>query len=397
MKDCDRQQRSNAFAHTHLMLLLVVLMAALRVGAQTSTTGDIAGVVTDPTAAVVPGAPITLKNVDTGSSTSTTTNAQGSYNFSLLQPGNYSVSANAAGFQKVIKTVTVILGTSTTVNLQLSVSSQNEVLDVTDQASAVQTEDANLETNFNAQQIAVLPNPGNDLSAVALTAPGVVMNTTGGSVFGGGNYEFFGLPSNSNVFTYDGANDNDPYFNINNSGATNLTLGLNDVQETSVVTNGYSGQFGGLAGANINYISKSGTNAFHGNAEYWWNGRALNSNNYFRNQANGIAGSQVDPRPFVNANQYATSYGGPIRKDKSFFFVDYEGIRLVIPSLFSVNVPTQRFENAVIANLNSVSPASVPFYNQLFGIWNAAPGAARAQNTLTGGGCSNVTKIGRAS
>jgi hypothetical protein len=375
------------------MLLLVVLMAAIRVGAQTSTTGDIAGLVTDPAAAVVSGAPITLKNVDTGSLTSTTTNGQGLYNFSFLQPGKYSVSANAAGFQKVIKTVTVILGTSTTVNLQLSLSSRNESVEVTDEVTGVETEDANLQTNFNAQQIAVLPNPGNDLSAVALTAPGVVMNTTGGSVFGGGNYEFFGLPSNSNVFTYDGANGNDPYFNINNSGATNLTLGLNDVQETSVVTNGYSGQFGGLAGANINYVSKSGTNSFHGNAEYWWNGRALNSNNYFRNQANAVAGSDVAPRPFVNANQYATSFGGPIKKDKSFFFVDYEGIRLVIPSLFSVNLPTQQFESAVVANLNSVSPASVPFYNQLFGVWNATPGAARSQNTLAGGGCSNVTSL----
>ena len=288
MRDGDRQQRSNTFAQTHLLLLLIVLIATLRVGAQTSTTGDIAGVVTDPTAAVVSGAPMTLKNVDTGSSTSTTTNAQGSYNFSLLQPGNYSVSANVAGFQRVLKTVTVTLGTNITVNLQLSLSSQVESVDVTDQVTGVQTEDANLQTNFNAVQIALLPNPGNDLSAVALTAPGVVMNTTGGSVFGGGNYEFFGLPSNSNVFTYDGANDNDPYFNINNSGATNLTLGLNDVQETSVVTNGYSGQFGGLAGANINYVSKSGTNSYHGNAEYWWNGRALNSNNYFRNQANAI-------------------------------------------------------------------------------------------------------------
>ncbi len=393
MKDCDQQQRSKTFAQTHLMLLLVVLMAALRVGAQTSTTGDIAGVVTDPTAAVVSGAPMTLKNVDTGSSTSTTTNAQGSYNFSLLQPGNYSVSANVAGFQRVLKTVTVTLGTNITVNLQLSLSSQVESVDVTDQVTGVQTEDANLQTNFNAVQIALLPNPGNDLSAVALTAPGVVMNTTGGSVFGGGNYEFFGLPSNSNVFTYDGANDNDPYFNINNSGATNLTLGLNDVQETSVVTNGYSGQFGGLAGANINYVSKSGTNSYHGNAEYWWNGRALNSNNYFRNQANAIAGSDVAPRPFVNANQYATSFGGPIKKDKSFFFVDYEGIRLVIPSLVSVNLPTQQFENAVVANLSNVSPASVPFYNQLFGVWNATPGAARSQNTLAGGGCSDVTSL----
>ena len=393
MKDGDRQLRSNTFAQTHLLLLLVVLMAVLRVGAQTSTTGDIAGVVTDPTAAVVPGAPITLKNVDTGSSTSTTTDAQGSFNFSLLRPGKYSVSANAAGFQKIVTTVTVTLGTSTTVNLQLSLSSQNQSVDVTDQVTGVQTEDANLQTNFSAQQIALLPNPGNDLSAVALTAPGVVMNTTGGSVFGGGNYEFFGLPSTSNVFTYDGANDNDPYFNINNTGATNLSLGLNDVQETSVVTNGYSGQFGGLAGANINYVSKSGANAYHGNAEYWWNGRALNSNNYFRNQANSIAGSDVAPRPFVNANQYAASFGGPIKRDKSFFFVDYEGIRLVIPSLFSVNLPTQQFENAVVANLNSVSPASVPFYNQLFGVWNATPGAANAQNTLAGGGCSNVTSL----
>jgi hypothetical protein len=394
MKGDGPQTWTVVFLFAPIALLVVFMITAVAsLFGQTATTGDIAGVVTDPTAAVVTGVPITLKNVDTGSSTSTTTNAQGSYNFSLLQPGKYSVSANVAGFQKILKTVTVTLGTSTTVNLQLSLSSQAESVNVTDEVAGVQTEDANLQTNFNAQQIAVLPNPGNDLSAVALTAPGVVMNTTGGSVFGGGNYEFFGLPSNSNVFTYDGANDNDPYFNINNSGATNLTLGLNDVQETSVVTNGYSGQFGGLAGANINYVSKSGTNSYHGNAEYWWNGRALNSNNYFRNQANAIAGSDVAPRPFVNANQYATSFGGPIKKDKSFFFVDYEGIRLVIPSLFSVNLPTQQFQNAVIANLDNVSPASVPFYNQLFGIWNGTPGAAQAQNTLAGGGCSNVTSL----
>src|SRR5260370_5056767 len=394
MKDGGQQRwaTNNLRTPTVLMFVLVVVAVPCLRG-QISTTGGIAGVVTDPTTAVVSGVSVTLTNVDSGSSSSTTTNSQGSYNFPLLQPGNYSVSARAAGFQTIVMTVTVALGSSVTANLQLSISSHNETVEVTEEVTGVQTEDANLETNFNAQQISVLPNPGNDLSAVALTAPGVVMNTTGGSVFGGGNYEFFGLPSNSNVFTYDGANDNDPYFNINNSGATNLTLGLNDVQETSVVTNGYSGQYGGLAGANINYVSKSGTNVYHGNAEYWWNGRALNSNNYFRNQANGIAGSQVDPRPFVNANQYATSFGGPIRKDKSFFFFDYEGIRLVIPSLFSVNVPTQPFQNAFIPNLNSITPASVPFYNQLFGIWNAPPEAAGPQNILPGGCCSTLPTL----
>jgi hypothetical protein len=392
----DEDQNNWTPGRLRVLMALMFVLAAMAVAslhAQTSTTGDIAGVVTDQTSAVVPGASVTLKNLDNGSSTSTITSSEGSYNFAFLQPGNYSITASGSGFRKIVKDVTVALGSSIAANLQLTISSQGQTVEVTDTVTGVQTEDANLETNFNAQQIAVLPNPGNDLSAVALTAPGVVMNTTGGSVFGGGNYEFFGLPSNSNVFTYDGANDNDPYFNVNNSGATNLTLGLNDVQETSVVTNGYSGQFGGLAGANINYVSKSGTNAFHGNAEYWWNGRALNSNNYFRNQANAVAGSQIDPRPFVNANQYATSFGGPIRKDKSFFFVDYEGIRLVIPSLFSVNLPTQSFENAVIANLNTVNPSSVPFYNQLFGIWNATPGAANAQNTLAGGGCSNVATL----
>src|SRR5260370_15075063 len=135
MKDADQQQRSNTLAQTHVLLLLVVLMAAVSVGAQTSTTADIAGVVTDPTAAVVYGAPISLKNVDIGSSTSTITNAQGSYNFSLLQPGNYSVSGNVAGFQKVLKTVTVTIGTSITVNLQLSLSSQVESVDVNDEVT----------------------------------------------------------------------------------------------------------------------------------------------------------------------------------------------------------------------------------------------------------------------
>jgi len=393
MKDGDHAKWSANGLRATALVFAVAVMSVASLRAQTATTGDIAGVVTDPTAAVVSGVSVTLKNVDTGSSTSTTTNSQGSYNFPLVQPGRYSVSVTAQGFQPITRNVTVALGSSVTANLQLSISSQSQTIEVTGEGTGIQTEDANLETNINAQQLAVLPNPGNDLSAVALTAPGVVMNTTGGSTFGGGNYEFFGLPSNSNVFTYDGANDNDPYFNINNSGATNLTLGLNDVQETSIVTNGYSGQFGGLAGANINYVSKSGSNAFHGNAEYWWNGRALNSNNYFRDQANAAKGSQVDPRPFVNANQYAASIGGPIRKNKSFFFVDYEGIRLLIPSLFPVNLPTQGFENAVIANLNAVSPASVPFYNQLFGIWNATPGAAGAQNTLKNGGCSNVTSL----
>lgn len=381
-------------------LVLFVVVAVSQVWAQTATTGDIGGVITDPTGAVIANVTVIAKNLDTGSSQSTNTNAEGLYKFSLLPPGNYSISVTATGFQSITKKVVVSLGSGVAANVQLTVSSSQETVEVTSTTTTVETENADLNVNFDSRQVALLPNPGNDLSAVALSSPGVVMNTTGGSTFGGGNYEFYGLPSNSNVFTYDGANDNDPFFNVNNSGATNLTLGLNDVQETAVVTNGYSGQYGGLAGANINFLSKSGTNAYHGNAVYWWNGRALNANNYFLNQQTPAA-----PRPFVNANQYAASFGGPIKKDKAFFFVDYEGIRLFIPSIFSVNVPTQQFESAVINNLTANGlTASVPFYQTMFNIFNNAPGSAGAANGLPSGadgngvhnanGCSNVTPTG---
>ncbi|HEY1494509.1 MAG TPA: hypothetical protein VGF49_08190, partial [Candidatus Solibacter sp.] len=115
-------------------------------------------------------------------------------------------------------------------------------------------------------------------------------------------------------------NNQDPYLNLNNSGATNLTLGRNDIQEATVVTNAYSGQYGQQAGAQISYVTKSGTNKFHGNTEYWWTGRALDANDYFNN-LNGT------PRPFANNNEWAVSLGGPIKKDKLFFYANFEAFR----------------------------------------------------------------------
>jgi hypothetical protein len=355
--------------------------------AQTTTTGDISGVISDPTGAVVPNASVSLKSLDTGGSQTAKSNAAGAYHFSLLRPGDYSVTVTASGFQSVTRKVSVALGGDTPASIQLALSSSTETVEVVGQTTSVETEDANLNTNFDSRQVALLPNSGNDLSAVAYTSPGAVMNTAGGATFGGGNFEIYGLPATSNLFTLDGANDNDPYFNVNNTGATNLTLGLNDVQESTVVANGYSGSYGGLAGANINYVSKSGTNSFHGNAEYWWNGSVLNANNYFRDQT-----TPVTPRPFVNANQWATSIGGPIKKDKAFFFFDYEGLQLAIPSPATINLPTAAFENAVIGNLNSIGlAASVPFYQHMFSLWNAVPQTANVP--ITGGGCSNVTTL----
>src|SRR5579872_5859530 len=378
-----------------MLVVIIALFACLtwsQLWAQTTTTGELSGSVTDPTGAVVPNADVTLKSLDTGSVTNGKTTGEGLYKFAYLHPGNYSVKVDAQGFQSTEKQVVVALGASASSNFKLALATGTTTVEVNGATAAVETEDANLTANFNSKQMEMLPNPGNDLSAVALTAPGVVMNTAGGSMFGGGNFEVNGLPATSNLFTLDGSNDNDPYFNVNNTGATNLSLGLNDIQESTVVSSGYSGSYGGLAGANVNYVSKSGTNAFHGNVEYWWNGDILNANNYFRNQQNALAGSQVSPRPFVNANQYAGSIGGPIKKDKSFFFFDVEGLRLVIPSPFTFSVPTPAFQSAVLGNLNTLGlGASVPLYQTMFGLYNHVNQAGGKQ--LAGGGCSDVTTV----
>ena len=388
----QQEDRCMRFRTLAMFLAIFALVGALQMWAQTITTGELAGTVTDPSGAVVANSPVQIKSLDEGSVTNQKTSSNGYYHFAYLKPGNYSVTVSAPGFQASEKKVVVALGASSSLNFQLALGSSTTTVEVTTGAQAIETEDANLTANFNSRQLDLLPNPGNDLSAVALTAPGAVMNTAGGAMFGGGNFEVNGLPATSNLFTLDGSNDNDPYFNVNNSGATNLTLGLNDVSESTVVSNGYSGSYGGLAGANINYVTKSGTNSFHGNAIYWWNGDILNANNYFRNQSNALAGSDVSPRPFVNDNQYAGSFGGPIKKDKAFFFFDVEGLRLVIPSPATINVPTPAFQSAVLGNLSALGlGASVPLYQTMFGLYNNVSQAGGKQ--LTGGGCSDVTTL----
>src|SRR6185369_4141086 len=215
---------------------------------------------------------------------------------------------------------------------------------------------------------------------IVQTAPGAVMNTQAGD----GNSAIFGLPATSNLYTLDGMNENDPFLNLNNSGATNLLLGQNDVQEASVVSNGYSAQYGGLGGANVNYVTKSGTNKFHGNAQYFWNGSALNANNVF-NDAAGV------DKPFDNANQWAASFGGPVRKDKSFFFINTEGLRVVLPTSLAVNVPSPLFQQTTLANLQATNTTAVPFYQQMFNLYNNANGAAGAAPINGSLDCGNFT------
>src|SRR5581483_9426647 len=229
------------------LLSLVVRTESVR--AQSLVSGDVTGTVSDPQGRVVPNATVTLTNTGTQQSQNTTTNAEGVYRFSLLPPGQYSVKVEAQGFQNFERPVTVAVGQASSMNIQLAVGASSTTIEVAAEAGVVQTENGNISTTFTPEQVQLVPNPGNDLSYIVQTAPGAVMNTQAGY----GNSSTFGLPATSNLFTVNGMNENDPFLNLNNSGATNLLLGQNDVQEATIVNNGYSVQYGGLAGANVNY------------------------------------------------------------------------------------------------------------------------------------------------
>ncbi|HWH59857.1 MAG TPA: carboxypeptidase regulatory-like domain-containing protein [Terriglobales bacterium] len=372
-----------------LILLLAGVLSIPAVG-QSLVSGDIAGTITDPSGAVVPNATVTLKNNGTGQTQTSTTNSSGAYRFSLLPPAQYTVSATASGFQNVEKPVTVAVGQATQLNLQLAVGGSSQTVEVTAEGAIVQTENGNISTTFTPEQVELVPNPGNDLSYIVQAAPGAVMNTQAGY----GNSAMFGLPATSNLFTVNGMNENDPFLNLNNSGATNLLLGQNDVQEVSVVNNGYSAQYGGLAGANVNYVTKSGTNNWHGSVNYFWNGRAMNANSWFDKQAQ-ISSGLPNRAPFDNANQWSASVGGPIIKNKTFFFVDYEGLRVLLPTSTLVQIPSPQYQAATLANIGATAPGQLPFYQNMFNLWTSAPGAANA-GPIPGGsdGCDGTISLG---
>jgi hypothetical protein len=375
--------RSGPTYCTFAVLLAVALLAG-DVHSQTTTSGALAGVVIDQTNAVVPDVAVEVKDLAKGTTQSAKTDSEGVYQFSFLRPSRYTLKVMHPGFQEERRSVTIQVGPPATVNVTLQVARTSSEITVTDDAPIIQAETADVSVTMNQEQVSEVPNPGNDLTYIAQTAPGAVMNTDNGSAGYLSKFSILGMPGFSYALTVDGISITNNYINSVRGGPLGLTLGANQTEEATVVTSTYSGQFGGAAGGNINYVTKSGGNAFHGNAQYYWNGTALNANDWF-NQAEG------NPRPPSIANQWAGSLGGPIRKDKLFFFFDTEGLRLVIPQLSYTLIPAPEFEAATIANIDSEldsngqlrfgpGSATEQFYRKIFDLYNNTSGANTAAN-----------------
>jgi carboxypeptidase family protein len=327
-------------------LLLAVSLAPMRLAAQDQnpTTGGITGVVVDPNNAIIVHARVILRNNARGTTEQANTNTSGAYQFVLLEPGAYTITVEASGYQVANRQVTVTVGEPILVNFQLAIQVRGVAAPKPKPTTLLQAESGNRSTTLTPQQISELPNPGNDITYLAQIAPGVLMNTESGT----GHFSSTGTSTASSSFAINGMNDNEPFLNVNNSGATKLLLGSNEIQEVTVTTENFSGNSGDFGGASVNYVTKSGEGGLHGNVNYLWNGRKLNANSWLNNQA-GTA------RPFDNVNQWSAGLGGALKRNKLFFYFNNEGLHVMVPTSQQVIVPSPQFEGSVVQNLMSTN------------------------------------------
>ena len=338
--------------------------------AQTLTSATIVGTVSDSSGALIEGASVRITQTDTDAVRTAETGSAGEYRFPFLKPGDYTITAERSGLAIASTRVRLLVGQEQAVNLTLGLQTVQQVVDVTTTSTLLQTENGNQTTSYSQQYVENTPVNGGDITNVAFTTPGLRINVGGGNT----NFNVNGLPFSSVLFTMNGADIVEPYNLNNKSGSSNNTLGANDVAEAAVVINAYSAQYGREAGAQVNYISKSGTNRFHGNLVENYNGEFLNANDYF-NKLNNT------PRARAVANQYAASIGGPILRDKLNFFANTEGLRYALPSNGVVSLPSPALQQYILAR---VPASSLPIYQSLFSLYNASLGISRAVPVSTG-------------
>src|SRR5580693_8369224 len=409
--------------HLALFVLTMACLLPVEALAQGETTSAIVGEITDTTNAVVSGATVTVTNHETGLKRSARTDDAGRFNFPQLKPGTYVVKVEAPGFEpRQNGNVVSGLGQKQTVDFTLKVARSNEVVEVSSEPALINPENANTSTTLNTSALEDLPNPGGDLTYPLQFSPGALINTAGsgndfvGGTNGYGNVEFNGLPALANGYIVDGLETNDPLTNLNSGLSTNLVLGLNSISEVTVNTLSYSVDQGRYGAAQVNYVTKSGTNQFHGNLYELWNGSLLNAADYFTNATPG------NHKPRSTVNQFGGSVGGPIAHDKLFFFFDSEWIRIALPIVTTTTVPTPAFQNYLLQQLplggtDSItgkvylpSPPSVPFYQKMFSLYgntNGTPltvlgcpfdvGGLAPAIANDGNGCANRQSISHSS
>jgi hypothetical protein len=322
-----------------LFFLLVVAALSITTApllmAQTGSTGALTGTVTDPSGAVISGATVTATNVGTGQERSVTTSANGAYKFGLLSPGNYSVKFSASGFKTAeVPSIKVNVTETAVVNHSLEVGAQTQQVTVEATAVTIQTQNAANGGLVSGAEVTALPLVSRNYTQIVSLSPGVVANVTSASAVGNGTMDVAanGARQNQNNYSMDGSSV------VNYLSGTGAQTGSfpgiaipnpDTIQEFKVQTSQYDASAGRNPGANVDVVTKTGTNEFHGDAWEFNRNNMFNANDYFYKYSELNVLHKPNKPQTLKQNTFGFTLGGPIKKDKLFFFGSYQGFRQI--------------------------------------------------------------------
>src|SRR5213083_356722 len=336
------------FRYLPVLLITVIFLCAHLASAQVSTA-TIAGVAQDASGAVIPGVTVTAKNVETGATRTATSDEGGRYTIPELTLGDYEVEAQLPGFQTEVRSgITLTVGRSAVVNFALKVGQVSDKVTITAEAPLVESTTATMSSLVDERTIRDLPLNGRSWDQLALLQPGVVTVGAGqGSPafdYGtGARFNVNGSRAYANSFLLDGTDIND-HANGTPGGSAGTNLGVDGVQEFKINTLVSPAEFGRSSGGTISAVTRSGTNDFHGAGFEFLRNNAMDSLGYFDQVNLGGTGSVAPYR----RNQFGGALGGPIKKDRTFFFGTYEGLRQGSGTNIGPEVPTAQTKLGII-------------------------------------------------
>jgi hypothetical protein len=320
------------FMRTQLAFLAVLLCAAMVVRAQLPTA-QVTGLITDSSGAAVPGATITITNVNTGVSASTTSNESGNYLFPVLNPGRYTITVQKPGFDQITRTgIELVVSQVARFDFTLQVGTTRQTIVVSAATPPLETATASLGQVIDTKPIEDLPLNGRNFLQLAKLAAGVSNPKPGDRTAAGGSFVANGVRSQLNNFMLDGVDNNEKIVDQQSSSPVVIQPSVDALQEFKVETNNFSAEYGYSAGAVVNATIKSGTNQFHGDAFEFLRNDVLDARNFF------LTPSQK--KPPLQQNQFGGTLGGPIMRNKLFFFGSFERTRTNNGNTQVLTVPT---------------------------------------------------------
>ncbi len=376
---CFKRLSSYVLVVSCVALVFCSLMLSPSLFSQTAATGALTGTLRDSSGAVVPNATVTVTSIATAQVRTTTTSGDGTYKVGLLPPGNYSLKFEAAGFNSVeVPSVTVVVTETAVLDETVQVGAQTQQVEVRAEAEAVQTASSAVGNVVNSQTMTAMPLTSRNYTNLLGLAAGANASVFNAANLGRGSQDIAvnGATVAQNNYSMDGASIVNFTTNGNTAdGGSNPGIGIvnpDAIEEFKIQTSMFDAGYGRKPGANVNVVTKSGTNQFHGTAFEFFRNTDLNANDFFRKISPAVGGVPENGRQVLNQNQFGGVFGGPVKKDKLFFFVSYQ--------------ETQQKNGISPAGYSTPTLVGIPGGDRTTAAFQAALGAAFCGSKTSNGG-----------